>query len=210
MILITIDPSIRAAGLAMFYDSFLQAAAVINQKVPAGQHWLLTAYQMADAMAYQVGVLTEGCTKVHVVTEMPDNWGRGRGEDSRNRGDIQKLYTYVGIQTGLLRSNPKIASIHAVVPSGWKGTTPKRITIQRSIAYLQSQDFPDVDDHNANDAVMIGKRINEVKEDGVPQLRLPKQYVQIFQRQIDKTGHPVGSLHLVPNPSGISVHTYCR
>lgn len=73
-----------------------------------------------------------------VVMEFPDNWATEKAINSKDAGDIQKLYTLSGMlvaHVSELRGVSAIENFYIVTPSGWKGQTPKRIIMDRVAAY---------------------------------------------------------------------------
>jgi len=76
------------------------------------------------------------------VIETPENWGGARGQISKDKGAIQKLYAVVGSIIQYVSSLPFTMGTWGVTPTHWKGQLPKAVTVARvteRLAALQRQ-----------------------------------------------------------------------
>lgn len=123
-----------------------------------------------------VGTILAACVKiiyqedkpsVWLVCETPDNWFTDKGMDSKNAGDIQKLYWFVGALLGAIQHRAAggigLQEIWTTIPKAWKGQTPKRIMVERAMRQLDrcgiwpEKTIPD----DAGEAVLLARIAGE-------------------------------------------------
>ncbi len=140
MIFFTIDPSIVSLGYAVSIDWILVDAGCIKQPSSSEHDYRTRAVWMAEELQKTV---QDYCLQydqhMTVLIEAPENWHAGKGQRSKDKGDIQKLYLSVGTDIGTLSHVDGVQEIYVVDASKWKGQTPKPIAVKRAHAYAESQ-----------------------------------------------------------------------
>lgn len=122
----------------------------------SGADWMTRAVRMANAVCEEaIAVWTLQICELGKSTwafvETPDNWFNERGMDSKNAGDVQKLYWFVGYLVAQIANRGillNLEEIWTVVPKAWKGQTPKGIMVDRGVAELSARSGIVFDDEN--------------------------------------------------------------
>ena len=158
MRLLTVDPSIRAMGVAMFivdrhgearyHESWVCEAKLIGKNT----HWM-------DRLDEMVAVVFEAIYRFranHVVIEMPPLQGGFYRQGRKGRtGDILKLMGLVFSLRQMVmesKSDSWVDRCELVLPMVWKGQVKKHITRKRVLRKWGL----DISDDNECDAVGIG------------------------------------------------------
>ncbi len=117
--IVSIDPDTKNPGVAIFVNGLLHEAWAVS---PAEARLrLLSARSIVNAFAHPGDVA--------FVCEMPQQYGR-----EGDQRDFLAVARVVGFFEGI--AHQKGASFRAVTPREWKGTAPKKITIQRAWSAL--------------------------------------------------------------------------
>ena len=151
MNLLSIDPSIRSLGLAVF-DEAGTVTKIAHLKLANGndEDYVIRAVAMARSI---VPYVMEG--DWNVVTETPAHWCHARGTNSESSESVQKLYWFVGTIVGHLMALPQVKDIYTVKPAQWKGTVPKAVMTTRAkkmFPTLPIDSFP----HDTHEALILG------------------------------------------------------
>lgn len=165
---IGIDPSLGKLGMSIYslHQQQTETFWYITQPL-GGPDWMSRAVRMAqgtvDLVDRHWNTEVDGENRVVAAVETPSNWFTDKGMDSKNAGDIQKLYWFVGHLTSCLIASAAwldLAEIWTVVPNAWKGQTPKSIMVTRAVTHLResSIEFDEKDlPHDAAEAVLLAK-----------------------------------------------------
>jgi hypothetical protein len=153
MILVSIDPGIHIAGLAIWQDAELIGAHLVRTEKDAGG-WVKTSELVEEA-------IRELYVPIDVIViEKPQVYTQRKLKGDPN--DLIDLACATGaIARGLMARNH--AELFVIKPHRWKGQTPKNISVKRSEAALEPQEKARVElpkarrlSHNIWDAIGIG------------------------------------------------------
>jgi hypothetical protein len=161
MNLLSIDPSIRSLGLAVFDESGA-VTKIASLKLSNGHEddYVIRAVAMARSI---VPYVMDGDWSV--VTETPAHWSHARGTNSESSESVQKLYWFVGTLVGHLIDLPQVKDIYTVKPAQWKGTVPKAVMTARArkmFPTLPIDSFP----HDTHEALILGSWARRKIESG--------------------------------------------
>lgn len=148
---IGLDPSLRKLGISLYSLTCDKTLWAMQVSQPSESHtdWQQRAIKMATTVSVALVQAMnstdfdpgDGVEDLWLVSETPDNWFSEKGIDSKNAGDIQKLYWFVGMMVSNLRMcalEINLRQIWTVVPKAWKGQTPKPIMEKRAARWLDS------------------------------------------------------------------------
>lgn len=157
--LISFDPGLREAGLAVFQDGTLAFATLVRAqgKERGGKAWKemgLSVFRTLNAH-FPYALVREG----RFVSEIPQVYREGKSANV-DPEDLTNLTGVVGAVIGFL--DP--AEVETCVPAQWKGQVPKEIHNRRIISTLTPNEKAVLDaikcpaslKHNVVDAVGIG------------------------------------------------------
>lgn len=120
---LSIDPSIRSCGWAVWKNGRFKYAGLIRPKVQ--EDW--------QAMGHQVGAEIHGIVRDHKVDEVycefPAFFGGSKGAVTASSGALVKLAWLVGFLDGMI--TPEFRKFVLVPVNTWKGQLPKEVIIER-------------------------------------------------------------------------------
>lgn len=161
-VLVSIDPGLRHAGVAVFVDGLLVGCELVRVRkavADTDDPVALNAH-VAGYVTRFVRELARSTTPTTVVAEWPRVFGRGR-----SKGDPNDLLPLSGCSSACVARLQPEAS-HAVRPDEWKGTMPTdgvlegrvlaRLAEVESLPYRQACHRAGALSHNITDAVGIG------------------------------------------------------
>jgi len=160
--LISIDPSLRSLGYAVFKKNkdLIVAGVARPRKVKiVGKSYHQRGAILADDLWRYLESFIDSEKSADIIIELPTNWFNERGMTSKDNEAIQKLYYFVGALIGILYNKPNVFSIWGVSPMAWKGTTPKPVMIERAYKYLKTMG-KDTDikmPHDTCEALLLGR-----------------------------------------------------
>lgn len=154
MYILSIDPSIRACGIAIFKDKQLIRYELIQ---PSKEYmndaadvnaWYMRAFYVWVHLKelYQHYAKMD---KIKVVLEVPEYWNVA-GFAARESGSIFKLSFLCGMIYTL-------GDIQLYTPRQWKGQMNKLVVANRLSLHYTKIDFKELD-HNIADAIGIGRK----------------------------------------------------
>lgn len=165
--LVSFDPGLREAGLAVFTNGLLTAAFLVrnpNTKDRGGKAWLAMGREVAKTLR---GVIY---TPDLFVSEIPQVYREGKSANV-SPDDLTNLTGVVGCVIGFLDPS----EVKTYVPAEWKGQVPKDIHNKRVITALNADEHwvlyntvkcPASLLHNVVDAIGVGlfelKRMNGI------------------------------------------------
>lgn len=171
--LISIDPSLRSLGYAIFKRSMaLVVAGVARPRKAriAGKSYHQRGVVLADDLWRYLESFMDSKKSADIIIEVPTNWFNERGMTSKDNEAIQKLYYFVGTLIGILYNKPNVFSIWGVTPMAWKGSAPKPVMVERAYKYLKNlgRDTDIKMPHDTCEALLLGrfafsKRIDKTK-----------------------------------------------
>jgi hypothetical protein len=167
---IGIDPSLGNLGMSIYSLNRQKTEKVyfIHQPL-GGSDWMLRATQMAMQVEHEIVMLSRlDMNRVFLIIETPSNWFTEKGMDSKNAGDIQKLYWFVGCIAHACAHYP-VDELWTVIPSAWKGQTPKPIMVDRACTHLEDCNVRDKDGN-----LVISDGINPIPHDAAEAVLLAK------------------------------------
>lgn len=150
--ILSIDPSIKSAGAAVFTSNgVLNTAVRIQLPVIKGEdqamRWRRMANAILDAMVYGAGTVDT------LVSERPQVYQR---QDGKTKGDPNDLLAMVGVIGCLVGMLPS-ANVVTYAPHEWKGQTEKKVMCGRIMERLKPAERDLVpNSHDAVDAVGVG------------------------------------------------------
>jgi hypothetical protein len=151
---VSIDPGLRACGVAVFENSVLVRAALVKSP-ERGVRGPVAWRAMADAVAAYIG---RGALDVLVI-EVPQVY-----QQRAWKGDPGDLIELAGVDGALVGALQPFESI-GYFPKEWKGQVPKEIHCARTILKLQTRGLDEEGKiepvaqslrHNVVDAVGLG------------------------------------------------------
>lgn len=181
MIVISIDPGLRACGVAIWRESLepytngcdgarlvyrLLAAAHVKSKSQArdAQAWIA----MSDAVGSYVEnyAAPYAFEEFSLVIEFPQTYG-GRSA----KGDTNDLLQLSAVVGAICQDFSRYQGLNLSVwkPSEWKGNVPKEATAARALAKLTEEEYKQIDwpaaslKHNVSDAIAIGQKYFETR-----------------------------------------------
>lgn len=162
--LISFDPGLREAGLAVFTDGLLAAAFLVrnpNTKDRGGKAWLAMGQEVDTLLSETVPGLP---LRLHLhgsmfVSEIPQVYREGKSANV-SPDDLTNLTGVVGCVIGFL--DP--VEVKTYVPAEWKGQVPKDIHNKRIKASLSMDEKAILEGvkcpasllHNVVDAIGVG------------------------------------------------------
>lgn len=170
MIVVSIDPGVRACGVAVWLDGKILAAAHVKSGVPKEARDATCWNGMAAAVLTYVGEVleTEGIEDgaLHLVCEFPQTYGGKSAKGDTN--DLLSLAAVVGaILTAFQMTDQTDVTLWR--PHEWKGNLPKEVTRARVDDKLKPHEFARVTwpapslRHNVYDAIAIGQKFYETR-----------------------------------------------
>jgi hypothetical protein len=155
MKILTVDPGLRACGVALWIDAKLRRAELVPSGVQKIAHLGPAVSTMASRVYAAVGNIDL------VVVELPQTY-RGRAA----KGDANDLIAIATVGGAILRTfhSPGVL----VLPHEWKGTIPKKtkegvnIIRERAREKLSEEELANVSlpasslEHNVYDAIGLG------------------------------------------------------
>lgn len=153
----SIDPGIRATGIALWRDGRLASARLVRipdaPKPP--EAWTLMARRVRDA----AGVRDATGNASRFVIEFPRTYG-GRSV----RGSTDDLLVLAGLVGTIAELLSDYGTVELVHPQDWKGGTPKTISKRRTEGRLFEDELGRIDwagcpaslEHNVWDSIGIG------------------------------------------------------
>lgn len=156
MDLISVDPGLRACGVAVFRESVLSRALFVvspERSARGGAAWVAMAWAVAQAVA------AESWTSA--VVEFPQQYD---GESHEvDRRDLSELTAVAGAVALVLSA--KASVLWTPVPREWKGQVPKDVHGRRILSRLTPAETYRVEwpkaerfRHNVTDAIGLGLR----------------------------------------------------
>lgn len=164
--LITIDPSLRNLGIAMFgmtdeHISSLMCLGGIHNPAKDNDDWFLRASLMVQAVETFIESVRVTGEPFLLVTETQENWFGPKGEDSKNSGAIQKLYFFTGALSQLFPRVANYEGAYGIGPSTWKGQVSKEVMMDRAHRWLEAKGWgePLNMTHDIAEALLLGKYV---------------------------------------------------
>lgn len=157
--LISLDPGLREAGLAVFTGGLLTSAFLVrnpNTKDRGGKAWVDMGREVDIILGEAASTETSLFT---FVSEIPQVYREGKSANV-SPDDLTNLTGVVGCVIGFLDPS----EVKTYVPAEWKGQVPKKIHNKRIIAALSSTEVAALDavkcpaslKHNVVDAIGVG------------------------------------------------------
>ena len=162
--LLAIDPSLANLGVALL-DGMGHLVEVVQVTHHMDTHvpWEFRAAHMSLFLGYFIPSILEG-RRVAVIIEVPSNWFSEKGQGSKDKGDVQKLYFFTGALATALAVCPLVHSVWGVHPEQWKGQTPKKVVMQRLAKRCEREGFEEIIHNDAAEAAMLGVYSHERRE----------------------------------------------
>lgn len=148
--ILSIDPGLRTTGVALWQNSLLVEAKLLqgDKKANGSEAWRAIGY----ALIPMVNALVE-----RVIVELPQVYVASRSKADPN--DLIQLAAVVGTIGGMLRDVP----MQTVLPRQWKGNIDKAIMVERIQSKLSAKEkgvvkLPSAKSlsHNVWDAIGVG------------------------------------------------------
>ncbi len=158
--IIAIDPSIRAVGLAIRgsgRDGKIESFGQIELE-STSHEWTQRAAAMARCVVVRCMGYMCGGVDNEFILETPEHWANSaRGRDSENNEAVQKVYWVVGAIIGMISTQLSTRdTIHVVRPSQWKGNVSKPMMVERAKRHLTECDLTACKfSHDAYEAVCL-------------------------------------------------------
>ena len=143
--IISLDPGVKKAGVAVFHDKKLTEAWLAH-----GKNWQDTAQNVKSHFI--------ACYSAELVMEKPQVYVQSKLKGDPD--DLIGLALMAGCVAGMLSAGVK--SVYLYFPRQWKGQVPKNIMTARTKEKLSDEERSRVDlpakylQHNVWDAVGIG------------------------------------------------------
>lgn len=160
MIVVSIDPGVRACGVAVWMDGNLLAAAHVKSRCKEDDSLAWDAMARAVVRYVDTTLFAIGADRLappdHLVIEFPQTYG-GRSA----KGDTNDLLQLAAVVSAICT---RFGSITIWRPREWKGSVPKEVTARRVDARLSAAEKSRIHwpapslRHNVYDAIAIGQR----------------------------------------------------